>query len=453
MNNNSTQYQNPALSAETEEICLTPDLTEVFNNIGGIVQLHRVPVMIIGETGVGKTHTAEKIHRHPQSRRKDSPFVVLNMATITEELAESQLFGHKKGAFTGATSDHLGAFQRAKGGTLFLDEIAELSKANQAKLLRALSERKFLPLGAKEEIEADVRIITATSKNLAQAVEDGKFRQDLYYRLNCLEIHIPPLRTRPNDIERLAIHFARKHAIDNDVDNKPLTPEAITYLQKGQWSGNVRELDTTIVRGLKNALSEKKKSDVIGVEQLAGEFDLSASSTPVFSPEQIREHFTKQFLSVPDQKTALDIGREAWKRVAFQAIIDCEYNCEAAGRKLRINPHDIRKLVTVNFDVSSTSQEIVQGLLKDWESEPHEFEDLVQDLVETGEKETIDNYVNMGWEAMIRKAMKEADGVISKASGALNVKRTTLNSALKSFNINPAEFKGHEADVAVNECG
>ena len=204
-------------------------------------------VLITGESGTGKELVARALHS--EGSRAKNPFVAVNCGAIPEELMESELFGHKKGAFTGAVSDHLGMFQEADGGTLFLDEIGELSLPLQVKLLRALQERKVKPVGSADELDVDVRVIAATNRDLEAEVTRGAFRADLYYRLNVVEIHIPPLRHRHEDIPLLAEHFLRRFGIEHGR-TLHMTSEAMRRLESYDFPGNVRELENIIERAV-----------------------------------------------------------------------------------------------------------------------------------------------------------------------------------------------------------
>jgi len=203
-------------------------------------------VLIAGENGTGKEMVARSIHFH--SQRKDGPFVEVNCAAIPEELIESELFGHEKGAFTGAVSQRKGRFDLADGGTLFLDEIGDMSLKTQAKVLRILQERKFERVGGTRTIEVDVRIIAATNKVLEEEIRAGKFREDLYYRLNVVPFTVPPLRERREDIPMLVEHFLELFCRREGLERKTVTPEALELLKNGSWPGNVRELKNVVER-------------------------------------------------------------------------------------------------------------------------------------------------------------------------------------------------------------
>jgi len=208
----------------------------------------RTTVLLTGESGTGKELVAQAIHYN--SVRKEKSFVAVNCGAIPANLLESELFGHAKGAFTGAVASTDGLFLQASGGTLFLDEISELPTELQVKLLRALQERKVRPVGGVQDLEVDVRIIAATNRDLAQEVESGRFRQDLYYRLNVVEIELPPLRERREDIPLLALHFVQKYAAETGRDIKTIAPEAMQLIENRPYPGNVRELENLIERAI-----------------------------------------------------------------------------------------------------------------------------------------------------------------------------------------------------------
>jgi two-component system, NtrC family, response regulator HydG len=205
-------------------------------------------VLITGDSGTGKELVAGAIHFN--SSRNEAPFIKINCAAITETLLESELFGHEKGAFTGAYRKKEGRFKKADGGTLFLDEISEMHPTMQVKLLRALQEREITPVGGEKDIQIDVRIVAATNKNLVEMVQQGNFREDLYYRLNVIELHLPPLCRRREDIPLIAEHFLTKFKEKNKKNIKGFTPKAMDRLIRYKWPGNVRELINVIERGV-----------------------------------------------------------------------------------------------------------------------------------------------------------------------------------------------------------
>ena len=225
----------------------SPGMQAVFQLIQTIAPTAST-VLISGESGTGKELVARAIHFN--SPRKDRPFVALNCGALPETLLESELFGHVRGAFTGADSNKKGLVEVAEKGTVFLDEIGEMSPMVQVKVLRVLQERKFRRLGGTEETEADIRIIAATNRDLSKLVADGKFREDLFYRINVIPVHLPPLRDRLEDIPPLAEHFLAKYAAQMRRKVSGLSPEAMRRLQAYSWPGNIRELENAIERAV-----------------------------------------------------------------------------------------------------------------------------------------------------------------------------------------------------------
>ena len=220
------------------------DVLEVVKKVANT----QATVLITGDSGTGKELIAEMIHRN--STRAGGPFIKVNCAALPESLIEAELFGHERGAFTGAHARRKGRFELAHGGTIFLDEIGEISPATQTKLLRVLQEREFERVGASETVQVDVRLIAATNKDLERAMTAGTFREDLYYRLNVFTIFVPPLRERKTDILLLADHFVEKYARMHDKSVKRISTPAIDMLMSYHWPGNVRELENVIERGV-----------------------------------------------------------------------------------------------------------------------------------------------------------------------------------------------------------
>jgi DNA-binding NtrC family response regulator len=225
----------------------SPAMKPVFDSILQVAP-SRATVLITGESGTGKELVAAAIHEH--SPRASGPFVKLHCAALAETLLESELFGHERGAFTGAVGRRDGRFQQAHGGTLFLDEIAEISPAIQIKLLRFLQEHEFERVGGNQTIKVDVRIVAATNKDLLAQVKAGKFREDLYYRLNVVTVDVPPLRARPTDIPLLAMHFLHRYSQENGKEVTGFTDDALDRLSRYAWPGNVRELENAIERAV-----------------------------------------------------------------------------------------------------------------------------------------------------------------------------------------------------------
>lgn len=260
-------------------------MQDVFKLVTKVLQ-NDITVLIYGESGTGKELIARAIHYN--GVRKDKPFVVVNCASIPRELLESELFGHEKGSFTGAHARKLGKFEIAKGGTIFLDEVGELEMLLQAKLLRVIQQKEFERVGGTELIKTDVRIISATNRDLKKAVENKEFREDLYYRLNSFPISIPPLRQRRSDILILAEHFVQKFSSKLQKNSKGFSKRALKLIYEYNWPGNVRELENTIERCL--IITDR---DTIDVDDLPGHLRTGESAVgveytgPLFSDETV----------------------------------------------------------------------------------------------------------------------------------------------------------------------
>jgi len=245
-------------------IARSPAMRQVIR-LGTRASQSSIPILIEGESGVGKELVARAIQGG--SERAGRPFVTVNCGAIPENLIESILFGHEKGAFTGATDRHLGKFQEADGGTLFLDEIGELRLDMQVKLLRALQESEIDPVGAKRPVKVDVRIISATNRDLNELTKDGKFREDLYYRLNVFPVIVPPLRERIEDVPALADYFVTRFAAEENKHIAGFTPEALELLSSYAWPGNVRQLENTVFRAV--VLCDEDMLDIADFPQIA----------------------------------------------------------------------------------------------------------------------------------------------------------------------------------------
>jgi DNA-binding NtrC family response regulator len=228
-------------------IAESPAMLDVLETVKQVAD-SRATVLVTGESGVGKEVIAKCLHEW--SSRAARPFIAVSCAALPETLLESELFGYEKGAFTGAQGSKVGRFEAANQGTLFLDEIGEVPMPIQVKLLRVLQEREFERLGATKPTKVDVRLVTATNRDLSQAVEEGIFRLDLLYRLQVVELHIPPLRERTADIRALARHFLAKYGAENGRVMRDVEPAALALMEKYRWPGNVRELENTIERGV-----------------------------------------------------------------------------------------------------------------------------------------------------------------------------------------------------------
>jgi Nif-specific regulatory protein len=280
-------------------------------------------VLIRGESGSGKEIAARAIHR--KSRRAQRPFVAINCATLSETLLESELFGHEKGAFTGAVARRIGKFEVADTGTLFLDEVGEIPPPLQAKLLRVLQEKEFDRLGGTRPVRVDVRVIAATNRDLEKAIREGTFREDLFYRLNVISFALPPLRERPEDISLLASHFAARFGIRLGRRVAGFTPEARALLQRYAWPGNVRELSNAIERAI--VLGDK---DLIRPEDLPETILEAASDAP---GEAAVTHFH-------------DLVNETKKRLILDAVAEARGNITRAAERLGLNPNYLHRLIS-----------------------------------------------------------------------------------------------------------
>ena len=232
---------------QTRIIGSSPPVKEMISLIDQVAD-SRATVLITGESGTGKELVARRIHE--RSSRTTKPFVRLHCAALAESLLESELFGHEKGAFTGATARRKGRFEQAHGGTLFLDEIGEIPPSLQVKLLRFLQQREFERVGGNQTLSVDVRIVAATNRDLEREVEEGRFREDLYFRLNVIHIEAPPLRAKMSDIPMLARHFVARYAGENEKEIREISPDAVARLEEYDWPGNVRELENIIERAV-----------------------------------------------------------------------------------------------------------------------------------------------------------------------------------------------------------
>jgi DNA-binding NtrC family response regulator len=268
----------------------TPRMKTIFKQIQ-VIAPTTASVLITGESGTGKELVAKAIHH--QSKRKDKPYIALNCAAIPETLLENELFGHEKGAFTGAIAQDLGCFELADGGTIFLDEIGEMPPDMQTKLLRVLENGTFRRIGGKKEIQVDVRVIAATNRNLEETVEEGGFREDLFYRLNVFGIKLPPLRERSEDIPLLAQTFIEEFNLKTDRLVKGMSRDAMNVIKKYSWPGNVRELKNVIERAVIVC-----QQDYIDVADLPENLTSKASKAPTveFRLGQTMEDVERDFL-------------------------------------------------------------------------------------------------------------------------------------------------------------
>jgi DNA-binding NtrC family response regulator len=301
-------------ATDEELVGRTPAMLQVFKTIGRVASAQE-PVLILGESGTGKELVASAIHRN--SDRANKPFIKVNCAALTPTLLESEMFGHEKGAFTGAVARRVGRFEQASGGTLFLDEIGDLNIDLQAKLLRVLQSGQFERVGGNETLQVDVRVITATNQNLPALIGEQRFREDLFYRLSVVTIELPPLRARTEDIPLLAEHIVRRLARKYNWPQLALAPEAVEYLRNQPWPGNVRQMQNVLARA-----AILVRGRVILAE------DLCASPTPTAAPADVPH----------DHAMSLkDLVAETERRAIQHALEQTGWNRTKAARLLGIS--------------------------------------------------------------------------------------------------------------------
>jgi DNA-binding NtrC family response regulator len=305
----------------------TPAMLEVYKTVARVAPT-RSTVLILGESGTGKEMIARAIHEH--SPRANQPFVAVDCGALTETLLESELFGHVRGAFTGAVADKKGVFEEAQGGTCFLDEIGGISPNLQARLLRVLQEHEVRRVGGKEWISVNVRVVAATNCNLAEAVKQGEFRQDLYYRLNVVAIQLPPLRERADDIPLLAEHFLDCYSVEHGKTMSTISDKAMALLRSYTWPGNIRELENAIEQAV--ALSNQA---VLVPEDLPHEVRDQGASR--FSPQGLEDgHF--QFRDTPSLE-------EVKKRYVLNVLKQSHGNVSATARILNVDRRSLYRML------------------------------------------------------------------------------------------------------------
>ena len=310
----------PSNDSTPDIIGSAASMQEVFRAIGRLSGSH-LSVLINGESGTGKELVARALHNN--SPRADQPFIAINIAAIPSELLESELFGHEKGAFTGATHQRKGRFEQANGGTLFLDEIGDMPPALQTRLLRVLQDGKFYRVGGHDQVETNVRIIAATNQDLENRVKDGRFREDLFHRLNVIRIHLPPLRERREDIPALSRYFMKKSAMELGVEMKQLTSEAEEYMSALSWPGNVRQLENTCRWLTVMAPGQTVRTEDLPPELLATE----AESGRGADWETRLKNTVEQRLARGDDEIFKDIN-DNFERILIEAALK-----HAGGRK------------------------------------------------------------------------------------------------------------------------
>jgi DNA-binding NtrC family response regulator len=297
----------------------------------------RSTVLIQGESGTGKELIAKAIHQH--SPRRDKPFIPVNTGAVPSDLLESTLFGHERGAFTSAVAAKKGLFEVADGGTLFLDEIGTMRMDMQAKILRVLQDKRFMHVGGTQEIQVDVRIVAATNVNLEQAVKEGRFREDLFYRLNVISLELPPLRSRKEDIPLLAAHYLKFYAEENGFQPPELSPEALRLMMDYEWPGNVRELENSMERGV--VLSN------------------GPTLTPELLPAQLRgNNYSTALLEQKPDASLFDVMEEIERRIIADRLERCNWNQTETAEYFRIPLSTLnQKIKRLNIGLKKRSRE------------------------------------------------------------------------------------------------
>ena len=330
------QLKKAAFETENPQmIGKSPKMLKVFKDIGKVAAKD-ITVLITGESGTGKELVAKAIHYN--SSRSLGPFIAINSASIPKDLLESELFGYKKGAFTGAVKDKKGKIEAANRGTLFLDEISELEPELQAKLLRFLQEKEFTPLGSNETIKADARIIGASNKDLATAVQHGKFREDLYYRFNVVQMKLPALRERKEDIPLLTKSFLREATEKLETGEKELSKEAKALMVKYDWPGNVRELENVIKRAcvLSNGTAIESKDLLID--------ENNSYSVKDFLEEKLK-HYLKDMTNATNCNLYTTVLSEVEKALIMIVLKETHGNQLKASKVLGINRNTLRSKI------------------------------------------------------------------------------------------------------------
>jgi len=329
----TTQPVEQPQEPEVEIIGRAPAMQEVFRAIGRLSKSN-VTVLINGQSGTGKELVAQALHT--TSNRKHKPFVPVNCAAINRELVESELFGHEKGAFTGADSRRIGRFEAADGGTIFLDEIGDMAAETQAKVLRVLEERCLERVGSSKSVEVDVRVVSATHRDLEDEVAEGKFREDLYYRLNVVEIAIPALRERLEDLPALVERFLSQVAKRLQREKKGISEPALARLARNPWRGNVRELRNAVERAI--VMGE---SDLIRATDLPPDVRASAGS---FAALEAAENVTSPVTTIPTTEGPLPL-RELERRGIIAALAATNGNKAQAANLLKIDRSTLYKKI------------------------------------------------------------------------------------------------------------
>lgn len=424
-------FKNPKL-----DMSLTPALADTFAMAAKAGRAYLSTVMLLGETGVGKTSIAR--HIHDSSTRSHKPFQVINLSQATPSIFESEFFGHEKGSFTGAHQLKKSPFELADGGTVFLDEIGTLSFELQARLLRLVEERTFKRVGGNDDITVDVRILVATSLNLEEKVRNGEFREDLYHRLNVLQIYIPPLRDRQADIIPLAEYFLTQASASDRLSKKTLSDEAKKALQAHGWTGNVRTLENEMKRATILTDGDVIEPSDLSFHQEANNIFVLRTVQPVAATAD--KNFEDFAYEISKQKTFPNIDglhADAMRHLLASTLEENDFSKERTARKLRTNANTMSSRILTYLNADKGGVDAVKSAVEQWNIDkaalPHiEFLErlftAVSDVSRAENRLTaLDDIFYRAKILAIKEALIEKDFVQSYAATSLGAHGTTVS--------------------------
>jgi len=344
-------------AAEETIVGTSAAMQQIYKMIGQVAPTE-VTALLRGESGTGKELVARAIYHH--SRRADRPFLPMNCAAIPETLLESELFGHEKGAFTGALTRRIGKFEQSNGGTIFLDEIGDMTPATQAKILRVLQDKQFERLGGSERITVDVRLIVATNKDLEKAIREGTFRQDLYYRLKVVSLHLPPLRERKEDIAELVRYFLQRFRPDINRDVRDISPRTLEKLMRYHWPGNVRELENAVKRAMVIAKGSTLLPEDFLLEGVEAEMGPAEHLDLDERLRKLMEPVFKELVELARRSPGSDLMSELEKFLTKRALQETKGNQVQAAILLGISRNTLRSKIEryrIKKDIAITEGE------------------------------------------------------------------------------------------------
>lgn len=408
--NTATKNTSPAAESKPKNMAANPIIGQspamqtVFRAIGRLAS-SPITVLITGESGTGKELVAGALHQN--SPRHKKPFIALNMAAIPHELIESELFGHEKGAFTGASTQRKGRFEQANGGTLFLDEIGDMPFSTQTRLLRVLANGEFFRVGGQKPIQVDVRIIAATHQNLEQLVKEGKFREDLFYRLNVIRLPLPPLRARPEDIPELIEYFMDKAALEMKTDKKHLSAEALYIMQAFSWPGNVRQLENAC-----RWITVMATGEILGIEDL-----------PPDLTEFAQRHSANQILVNTESPSAA---------TETNTVLNTDHLTDT---QVSFNLHQKFNQAPVSAPPSSSMQTMAQSSPLAKISWQQQLQDWATTALNQGQTEILQQAAPEFEKVLIEVALTHSRGRKGEAADLLGWGRNTLTRKIKLLGI------------------